>query len=140
MPTETTKDPEAYFGHGPNLWPIQRIRTRYFPIDSLVDQWGDVSKVFGSFILTLDEARHIARIPFIITSGYRDDPESEHSLGLAVDISSTNGRQTHIIEYALRAVGISRRGIYDLHVHAGIGYTREPDRFPPNVLWAGVSR
>lgn len=129
----------VYFGHGENIWPEHRIRTRYFPIDSIVDNWGNTNRMYAPFILALDEARHIAKIPFLITSGFRETGTA-HGYGLAVDIRCHSGRHAHIIEHAARQVGISRRGIYNGHVHLDMGNTRLTDHFPANVLWSGISQ
>ena len=76
----------------------------------------------------LDEARHFAKIPFIITSGYRckkhpasiKSPTSSHIKGLAVDIKCTSSKKRAIIIDALGYVGFKRFGISDTFIHTDI--------------------
>jgi len=76
----------------------------------------------------LDDARCFAKIPFIITSGYRCEkhpesiksPTSSHIKGLAVDIKCTSSKNRAIIIDALGYVGFKRFGIADTFVHADI--------------------
>lgn len=88
----------------------------------------------------LDDARHIAGIPFVITSGYRtaehnaevDGVEnSAHTSGLAVDLRARNSIEHFKITKALLDVGfkrISRK--YPNHIHCDIDETK-----PQNVLF-----
>ena len=87
----------------------------------------------------LDEAREIAGVPFIITSGVRppDGPDdtSSHITGLAADISAANSRYRFKILESLYAVGFRRIGIYNLHLHADIDESKDQD-----VCWIGKSK
>lgn len=82
----------------------------------------EVEGLQNDFVSKLDQARDIAGIPFIITSGYRSPeknqsvigavPDSSHTKGLAVDLRVRSSREAALIIDAAKAAGISRRGIY----------------------------
>ena len=87
----------------------------------------------------LYEARQIAQIPFVITSGYRchdhnknvgGRPGSAHTRGYAVDISANNSRARFIIINALVAAGFTRIGIAKTFIHVD----DDPDK-DINVAW-----
>lgn len=88
------------------------------------------SEVVGlqdSFVKKLDQARGIAGVPFIISSGYRDAkhntevggvPDSSHESGLAVDLLVRDPVSGEKINAALHQVGLQRFGYYqDGHIH-----------------------
>lgn len=87
----------------------------------------------------LDLARDRAKVPFILTSGFRT-PEanwaaggkdnSAHLRGLAVDIRCGDSYERFQIIRALYFVGFRRIGDYEDHVHADIDTT-----LPQDVLW-----
>ena len=96
----------------------------------------------------LDQARAIAGVPFVISSGYRT-PEQEaalkggvrnstHSLGLAVDLECDDDNQLCLMLKGLFAAGFRRLGLYHdaqfnvHHIHADIGQL--PD-FPQDCVW-----
>lgn len=95
----------------------------------------------------LDEARHLASkwagrpVPFIITSGIRPHDttvvglQSAHVTGQAVDLRAWTSRDRFYILKALFAVGFSRIGIYDKHIHADVSRIHDRD-----VVWTGESR
>lgn len=95
------------------------------------------------FLRRLDLARELAQVPFVISSSFREDPKSSHGLGLAVDLSLPKDghcrERARIVDSAYR-VGITRRGIYDFHVHLDCGDLVDPLRFPPECLWWGESK
>ena len=76
----------------------------------------------------LDEARGLAKIPFVINSGYRceshpqsiKNPTSSHIKGLAVDIRCTDSKSRAIIIDSLGYVGFGRFGIADTFIHTDI--------------------
>jgi hypothetical protein len=86
------------------------------------------------------------RVPFIIASGFRTPeknesiigavPDSSHLKGLATDLVVSNDHEVWLIVAALRAVGITRIGIYvdannvPTHVHNDV----DPDKVP-QVIW-----
>jgi len=97
-----------------------------------------------SFLLKLDEARRIAQIPFIVTSGYRtqrhhDDlrnrgyktaKNSPHLKGWAADIKVLTSSHRYTIIRALIQAGINRIGIGRTFIHADCDPTK-----PPYLVW-----
>ncbi len=106
----------------------------------------EVEGLNEEFVAKLDQARHIAGFPFIITSGFRTPeknqsvigavPDSSHLTGLAVDLRVENDHEVSLIVDACKTVGISRRGIYvdsnnaPTHVHVDMDSTKGQD-----VIW-----
>ncbi len=91
----------------------------------------------------LDEARDIAGVPFVITSGKRTVAEnvnaqgvenSAHLRGLAVDLQCLDAPTRFFMLVGLVRVGFRRLGLYDRHVHCDCD-----DTLPQNVTWTGVS-
>ncbi len=85
----------------------------------------------------LDEARHIAGVPFVITSGYRAGDPRPHGHRVGVDLRCRLRESTKRSKmvFALRKAGFRRIGIYNKHVHADISI-----RLPQDVLWWGKSK
>ena len=93
------------------------------------------------FMQQLDEARFMAKHPFVITSGYRcpkhneavgGSPTSSHLHGIAADIAATNSHARYVITQALMFTGFKRIGI-----NAASGFIHadtDPDK-PQRVLW-----
>jgi len=90
-------------------------------------------------VVSLDNARAEAGIPFIITSGYRcPDHNAEvggisssaHVRGYAVDIECDGSRSRYKIITALKAEGFNRIGIAGDFIHAD----KDPDK-SANVMW-----
>ena len=78
------------------------------------------------FIFKLQEARRIANIPFLITSGYRTKEHNEkvegvknsaHMVGKAADIACHISVNRFRIVTALLAAGFTRIGIYPTYIH-----------------------
>lgn len=96
------------------------------------------------FVACLDQARHKAGIPFVLTSGFRDPQknaevggvsDSAHTKGLAADIRCGNSHTLYKILDGLYSAGIRRIGIYYrmsdqdgalnyTHVHCDIDQTK----------------
>lgn len=86
------------------------------------------------FLQKLDKAREIAKIPFIITSGFRTReynstlersvPNSSHIYGKAVDISAVTDNEKDIIIKSLIEVGFKRIGIAGKAIHVDNDYTK----------------
>lgn len=92
------------------------------------------------FVALLDRARHLADIPFVITSGLRTPeknlsvigavPDSAHLKGLAVDLRVSDSHEVSRIVEGCIAMGISRIGIYvdkdmqPIHVHVDVDKTK----------------
>lgn len=87
-----------------------------------------------TFLSMLDDARNIANIPFIITSGYRTEKynkdlikrgykaskDSSHLKGLACDIKCVDSRSRFIISNALIQAGFTRIGKAKTFIHCDI--------------------
>jgi len=96
-------------------------------------------KVDPDLLDMLNEAREIAGLPFVVTSGYRcpkhnaavgSQPSSSHLMGLAVDLKAVgSGVRFRIVE-ALIKTGFNRIGIGKDFVHADIDAAK-----PARVAW-----
>jgi len=98
----------------------------------------DGGKMCIDFLKKLDEAREIANVPFVITSGYRTPQHnldvggrvgSSHCKGLAVDIACNNSGDRVKILTALIQVGFRRIGIHKSFIHSDLDHDK------PNALW-----
>ena len=78
------------------------------------------------FLLKLDRARTISRVPFHINSGYRcskhneaigSKPTSSHIRGHAADILYNSDREMYRILVSCIACGIKRIGVYRTFLH-----------------------
>lgn len=92
----------------------------------------------------LDEARDIAAVPFVITSGVRTAKEnaaiggaddSAHVTGHAVDLRCRTSRERFLTLRALFEAGFDRIGVYNHHVHCDTSTTADPA-----VVWVGKSK
>ena len=93
----------------------------------------------------LDDTRHIAGVPIHVTSAVRlnqrSDTDSEHIYGEGVDIADNkkgddiSSRWRYHILRGAYAVGFSRIGIYDRHIHLGVSKTKDQE-----VAWLGKSK
>ena len=79
-----------------------------------------------TFLSMLEDARHIAKIPFKINSGYRTAKHnkkvggvksSSHLKGCAVDIHCNDSTSRFIIYNALIDVGFNRIGVAKTFIH-----------------------
>jgi uncharacterized protein YcbK (DUF882 family) len=93
----------------------------------------EVEGLVHDFVKKLDDARGMAGIPFVITSGKRTKAKnasvigavanSAHLKGLAVDLRVRSTREVALILDACYEAGIKRRGIYvnefmhPIHLH-----------------------
>jgi zinc D-Ala-D-Ala carboxypeptidase len=103
------------------------------------DVKGSGALMDDTFIDMLIDARALANIPFIISSGYRTEKHnkkvggvknSSHLKGLAVDIKCTDSISRFIILNALQQVGFNRIGIAKSFIHCDIDIDK-----PKNVIW-----
>lgn len=95
------------------------------------------------FLYMLNSARHIAGVPFRITSGFRIEQDieriekagykvsknSSHLKGLAADIACEDGLNRLKIVSALLEAGFKRIGIAKTFIHCDT----DPDK--PNAIW-----
>ena len=99
---------------------------RYFtPEEFDCTHTGD-NRMCAEFLQKLDNLRHDAGIPFVVTSGYRSPTHPEeskktrpgtHSQGIAADIRITNGGDLYTIlklalEHGFTGVGIAKTFIH----------------------------
>ena len=114
---------------------------RYFTLDEFAspDLPGSGAFMQQEFLDRLDEARHLARVPFRINSGFRTEDRnkrvggtqySSHLTGWAADISATNSNRRWLIIEALLQVGFTRIGVADTFVHVDM----DPGK-AQNCLW-----
>lgn len=96
-------------------------------------------KMKQSTLDLVDETRHIAGIPFIITSGFRTASHnkkvggvdsSAHTRGYAVDIKCNNSTNRYIIINAALQAGFNRIGIASTFIHLD----NDPSK-AKNVIW-----
>jgi uncharacterized protein YcbK (DUF882 family) len=116
-----------------NIWQYLEYFTR--------DEFGYAQGVEPStdLVLRLEQAREIAGVPFVITSGIRSNehnaavggsPGSSHLTGNAVDIACTTSSDRFAILHALIEVGFERIGIGSNFIHV------DNDRSKPQgVCW-----
>ena len=114
---------------------------RYFTLDEFdsPDLPGSGAFMDNGFLQALDEARHIAGVPFRVNSGFRTEahnarvggsPASSHMQGYAADISATSSNRRWLIIAALLQAGFTRIGVADTFVHCDM----DPDK-TRNVMW-----
>ena len=115
----------------------------YYDFDSPLQE-GSGQLMDKSFLFMLNNARHIANIPFVITSGFRIEadiyrlkkegykvsPNSSHLKGYAADIAIKSSGDRYIIIDALLKAGFNRIGIANTFIHVD----NDPDK-PANVIW-----
>ena len=80
----------------------------------------------------LEIARALARVPFVLTSTFRENDERSHGDGDAVDIACVSSSDRHAIISSLLIAGFVRIGIYPEHIHADVSR-----RLPQGVLFLG---
>ena len=118
---------------------------RYFKLSEFdsPDEKGSGNNMDREFVRLLDEARHIAGIPFRISSGggFRTEAyntelckrnpyavkNSSHKLGLAADILVDSSRSRYLIIQALLRVGLNRMGIAKGFIHVDDDPKKTPD-------------
>jgi hypothetical protein len=119
---------------GVSFEPQEEWKFRYFSPNER-----NVAGLKHELLEKLDEARHIAGIPFVLNSGLRTpeqnkqaggSPNSAHLTGEAVDIRCRNSAERHKIVTALYQVGFKRVGVAETFVHADISET-----LPQEVMW-----
>ena len=113
---------------------------RYFDMEefSSPDEIGSYSNMSEDFLSMIENARHIAKTSFVITSGFRTKSHnlringntfSSHLKGLAADIACDNGPKRIKIISGLILAGFKRIGIAKTFIHA------DTDGNKPNSIW-----
>jgi uncharacterized protein YcbK (DUF882 family) len=113
---------------------------KYFTLDEFdcPSHEGSGVNMDSSFLAKLEEAREIAGVSFIITSGYRTKehntyvggvPNSSHLIGVAADISVSSGSERYIILSSLIKAGFRRIGVAKTFIHC------DTDDSKPNSVW-----
>ena len=111
----------------------------YFKIEEFACSCCGKNKIDTQFVKKLDDARRLAKIPFIITSGYRCEKhnkevggkaDSAHLKGVAADISCQTSTSRYLIVNALIRAGFNRIGIAKDFIHCDI----DKDK-PQEVIW-----
>ncbi len=111
------------------------------PLESFsADELGHGHALAPELLVKLQAVRYLAGEPIHISSGLRPEDDGEHGSGEAVDITDNRrgedvgSRWRHHVLKASYAVGFSRIGVYDKHIHLGV--SRERDQ---SVTWWGQS-
>lgn len=110
---------------------------KYFKLNEPTGQFSTVARLNPELVHLLDKARDLAGVPFVITSGYRDEAynkkvggakDSAHLKGLAVDIRFKNSVELFAIVNGLLKAGFNRIGISfnGNFVHVDIDNKKQP--------------
>ena len=113
---------------------------KYFTLDEFdcPSHKGSGINMDSNFLAKLEEAREIAGVSFIITSGYRTKehneyvggvPNSSHLIGVAADISVSGGADRYVILNSLIRAGFKRIGVAKTFIHC------DTDDSKPNSVW-----
>jgi len=119
---------------------LEQIDSKYFKAEEFACKCGcGFCCPSNRLVLMLDEARELARTPFIIDSGCRchehninvgGEDDSAHLIGCAVDIRVTTSLHRYVVMESLYMVGFTRIGVANTFIHADI------DRGKPQMmLW-----
>lgn len=95
-------------------------------------EFSDPDEMDSNLLLMLDHARHIAGIPFRVTSSFRSGDLGAHGRGLAVDIACRESHDRFRMVKALFLAGFNRIGVYEGHIHVDV----DPKKYR-GVLWIG---
>lgn len=114
----------------------------YFPEEPWACKCGcGFDKIDEGLVQKLQEARAMAKIPFVITSACRCEEQnkkvggkekSAHLRGLAVDIACQRSTDRFLMVQCLMIAGFSRIEVAPRHIHVDM----MPEA-PQNVLWIG---
>jgi hypothetical protein len=116
------------------------MKYKYFKKSEFTCKCGcDKTIISEELLQMLDKARGFAKIPFVVTSGYRCDnhpeskknPTSSHIKGLAVDIKCSDSNTRAIMIDALVYAEFERFGIDKSFIHADIDVVDKPSP----VIW-----
>ena len=112
---------------------------RYFKLSEFdsPDKTGSGDNMDEKFLQMLDNARHIAGVPFKINSGFRTKSHnkkvggvnnSSHLYGLAADIKCDTDAERWAIVNALVQVGFTRIGIAKTFIHVDTDEDKNSNR------------
>lgn len=113
--------------------------TNYFPEYPWPCKCCGKDNIDPDLVRRLNEARAIAGIPFVITSGCRCEarnaavggkPDSAHLAGMAADIACQRSTDRFRMVQALMIAGFTRIEISPRHIHVDLDKTKVAD-----VLW-----
>ena len=125
---------------------------RYFSLDEFdsPDEPNSGQHMDREFVRMLDDARHVAGVPFRISSGGgfrteayntqlckrnpRASKNSSHKLGLAADILTPDLQTRYAVLTGLMRVGLNRIGIANSFIHVD----DDPDK-SEDVCWVYLS-
>ena len=113
--------------------------SKYFKITEFECKCGcGLNNIDNELLIVLEQARHLAGVPFKINSGCRckkhndslpnSSPTSSHVKGLAVDIKCDNDEQRFYIINGLMQAKFLRIGIAKTFIHADIDNTKNDNR------------
>lgn len=91
-------------------------------------------------LIKLQATRYQAGVPMFVSSGYRHGDTGAHGYGDAVDVSDNGvgdpvgSRWRYEVLKAALAVGFTRIGVYDRHIHLDVS-----ESLDQNVVWWGTS-
>ena len=117
-----------------------KMKLKHFKRSEFTCKCGCGETVINDELLyMLDRARSFAKIPFVISSGYRcenhpeskKNPTSSHIKGLAVDIECKNSNTRAIMMDALVYAEFERFGLHKSFIHVDIDVV---DKVSP-VIW-----
>ena len=119
---------------------------RYFKLTEFdsPDAPGSGAKMDKEFLAMIDEARHLAGVPFKINSGYRTQAHhnsltkkgyktaknSAHLRGFAADIHCPDSLNRYAIILGLLGAGFNRIGVANTFIHVD----NDPS-LPEDVIW-----
>jgi uncharacterized protein YcbK (DUF882 family) len=113
---------------------------KHFKIEEFTCKCGcKRTKVDSEFGEMMDKAREEAKVPFVITSGYRcptynisvgGKSGSAHVKGMAADIAVDNSWERYHVVNGLMRAGFNRIGVGRKFIHADSDQTK-----PEGVIW-----
>jgi len=137
---------DPYYKDGNHERTLRNLEGHWDMVDYFPESWPykyftrrEVEGLEPRLIQLMDEARDLAGIPFVITSGKRTKKHNEdiggvadssHLTGLAADIRVKSNSDRMGIVNACLDVGFNRIGIYKTHIHVDISKQKTQ-----NVIW-----
>ncbi len=119
---------------------LYKMTLKHFKRSEFTCKCGCGETVISDELLqSLDKAREFAKIPFVISSGYRcknhpeskKNPTSSHIKGLAVDIKCEGSNTRAIMMDALVFADFERFGLHESFIHVDIDVYDKPSP----VIW-----